>query len=45
MSPFEPPEGANVDTVLVPDPLVPTVTLLTVVPVRVPPVIFTALEF
>jgi hypothetical protein len=41
MSPFEPPLGLLVDTVRVPEPLVPTVTLFTVVPVRVPPVIAT----
>jgi len=44
MSPLDPPLGLAVDTVLFPDPLVPTVTLLTVVPVRVPPVIATESE-
>tara|TARA_R110000737_G_scaffold347767_1_gene380085 strand:- start:23 stop:427 length:405 start_codon:yes stop_codon:yes gene_type:complete len=45
MSPFDPPEGEAVETVLAPVALVPTVTALTVVPVKVPPVTLTALEF
>tara|TARA_B110000091_G_scaffold164134_1_gene175285 strand:+ start:773 stop:1177 length:405 start_codon:yes stop_codon:yes gene_type:complete len=45
MSPFDPPEGDAVETVLAPVALVPTVTVLTVVPVKAPPLILTALEF
>lgn len=45
MSPSEPPVGLEVETVRAPTELEPTVLLLTVVPVMVPPVIATALAF